>query len=76
MEKRDFLGPKNLKSQKNVIPRQNHVFQQNRDFPPKSCFSSKTKKILFLGCSGPLNNARTIPEWLKKKLEKKIEKNY
>ena len=28
----------------------------------------------FLGCSGPQDNARTIPEWLKKSL-KKFEKN-
>ena len=24
----------------------------------------------FLGCSGPLDNAKTIPEWLKKNLNK------
>ena len=32
-----------------------------------------TNNTTFLGCSGPLDNARTIPEWLKNNL-KKIEK--
>ena len=28
----------------------------------------------FLGCSGPLDNARTIPEWLKNNLKKYAQK--
>ena len=44
----------------------------NHAFGVQSRFSKQTKLSLikwffkvFLGCSGPLDNARTIPEWLK-----------
>ena len=33
------------------------------------CVTGQLNKF-FLGCSGPLDNARTIPEWLKNKLQK------
>ena len=36
----------------------------NHAFGVQSRFSTKIKRS-FLGCSGPLDNARTIPEWLK-----------
>ena len=38
-----------------------------------SIFKFKKKKRRFLECSGPLDNVRTTPEWLKNNF-KKIEK--
>ena len=34
------------------------------------------KHLFCLGCSGPLDNARTIPEWFKNNLKKKNQKSY
>ena len=46
-----------------------HTISRHVDLKKKCRHSLKKKIQVFLGCSGPLDNARTIPEWLKNNLK-------
>ena len=49
-----------------------HVKKHDHGF--NAIFHSFGSNHILLGCSGPLDNARTIPEWLTNKLKKLAKK--